>query len=108
MSPIEPAIAGESVTGIDRGEFSGRSPGHGSGTVRRPIERLIMVNDDDAVTGQVNVEFEPVRTGRHSEIERRDGVLGPQRAATAMREHLRALRAEKRFRDIHRALRIVH
>ena len=55
----------------------------------RAIERAIVMDDDDAVAGQMHVELETVGAERQAVVECGDGVFGRQRAAASMREHQR-------------------
>ena len=72
------------VTGVDA------APG-----VCRAIERRVVMDDDDAVARQVHVELEAVGAERQAVVERRDRVLGRQRAAAAMREDERPGRRQR-------------
>ena len=51
-----------------------------------------MMNDDDAVRGEVHIELETVRTGGHADVERRDCVLRTKVASAAVGKHLRLRR----------------
>ena len=46
-----------------------------------------MMNDWNAVGGQVYIELETVRAGGESDIERRNRILGTERASAAVSEH---------------------
>jgi hypothetical protein len=50
------------------------------------------MDDDDAVSREVNVELEAVGSQRRAVVEGRHGVLRREGAATAMGEHQRAWR----------------
>jgi hypothetical protein len=69
--------------------------------IGRSIERRIVMNDDHTVAREMDVELEPVRSQRKSVIERRDGVLGPQRGPTPMSEYLWTPEAQRRMRSRH-------
>ena len=49
-----------------------------------PIERRVVVHDHGPVARQLHIELETVGAERQAVIERRQGVLGPQRGAAAM------------------------
>ena len=78
------------ITGINPRELLRAAGGNRSGSVRRPIERPIMMHDDDAIRREVDIELETVRAGGHPYVKRRYGVLRAKVAAAPMREHLRA------------------
>jgi hypothetical protein len=48
-----------------------------------------MMDDDHAVTREVHVQLDAVGAKRQSVVERRNGVLGPQRRAAAVRKDQR-------------------
>ena len=56
-----------------------------------------MVDDDDAVAGQVHVELQALGAERQAAVEGRHRILGRERAPAAMREHLRPASAEERM-----------
>ena len=96
-----PESGPRSVARIGRREFSRCVPRQGACSIRGAIERLIMVNDDHAISGQVHVEFKAIGASRHAQVERREGVLGAERTAAPVREDLRPPRSEERFRWVH-------
>ena len=69
-----------------------------AGAAGRPIERVVVVHDDDAVAGEVDVELEAVGAEREAVIERGDRVLRTERRSAAMR-------VDKRPRRTHVGLR---
>ena len=51
---------------------------------RRPLERVVVMDDDHAVARQVDVELEPLRATGDAVIERLEGVLRPERRTPPM------------------------
>jgi hypothetical protein len=49
------------------------------------------MDDDDAVTRQMYVEFEPVGAERQAVVERGERILRPERGASPVRIHQRAV-----------------
>src|SRR5262249_32780216 len=80
---------------VEARELVRRSRANWTGTPRRPFERPIVVDDDDTVSGHVDVEFQTVGPQREPLVERRDRVLWRKRAAAAVREDQRARSGEK-------------
>ena len=76
----------EAVAGIDARELIRGARGDRSVRVRRALERVVVVHDDDAVAREVDVELETVGAERQSVIERHHRVLGPERRAAAVGE----------------------
>ncbi len=74
---------------VERLELCGGAVGHAAAAGRRAIQRLVMVDDDDAVSGKVNVELETVGAAREAVVESCDGVFRTKRRATPMRVHQR-------------------
>ncbi len=56
-----------------------------------------MMNDDDAVAGQVYVELQAVRAERQTALEGRCCILRRERAAASMREDQRPASREERM-----------
>ena len=56
-----------------------------------------MVYDDDPVAREVHVEFQTIGAELQPLIERRERVLGRERAAATVREHKRTCSEEKRM-----------
>ena len=83
--------AAEPVAGIDRREFVRGELHERSAPVGGAIEQRVMMNDDDAVTREVDVELESISAKREAVVEGGEGVLGPQRRAASMRKYERPL-----------------
>ncbi len=76
----------EAVPGIDARELIRASRGDRPVRVRRALERVVVMNDDDAVARQMNVELDTVGAERQPMVERRHRILRPQRRAATMGE----------------------
>ena len=63
-------------------QVGGRPRPDRPGRVRRPIERVIVVHDDDAVAREVDIELETVGAEGQPVIERRQRVFRPERGGT--------------------------
>jgi hypothetical protein len=86
------------IARIDPRQLSGRSRRNRPRTARRPIERLIMMDNDDTVGGQMNVQLQAVGTGREPAFEGRVRIFRPQGAAAAMSEDQGMARIKERHK----------
>jgi hypothetical protein len=74
----------EPIPGVGRRQLRRSLQTNRALSVRRALERRIVVNDDDAVAGEMDVELETVGAEGEPVIERGQRVLRPQRRAAAM------------------------
>jgi hypothetical protein len=70
------------------------------------------VDDDDAVGREVDVKLETLGAHGEAVVERRERILGRERAAASMREYLRPARVKERMRQrrgsLHPEIESVH
>ena len=88
--------------GVRARQFAGGPLRHGTLEVRRPFERAIVMDDDDAVAREVHVELEAVGAERQAVVERRERVFRGERAAASMREDERPRRRKKGVKHLKR------
>ena len=86
------------VRGIHARELIRGERRNRTGGIRGPLERVVVMDDDNPVPREPHVELESVRSKRQAVVERRDGVLGPKRRAAPVRidkrtqgEHLKLI-----------------
>ena len=65
--------------------------------IRRPLQRVVVMDDDNPVAREVHVELEAVGAEREPVLEGRERVLGPQSRSAAMGVDERA--GQKRCRQ---------
>src|SRR5918993_3446812 len=70
---------------IELRELSGGELLEGPLPARGPLQGRIMMDHDHAIARKMDIELEAIRAERHPVIEGRNGVLGAQRGAAAMR-----------------------
>jgi len=85
----------EVIAGIRTRQLVGSELGGRPAKIRRPLERTVVVNDDDPVAREADVELEAVGAQPEPLVERRERVLWSERAASPMREHQPAPRLEE-------------
>src|SRR5262249_34061563 len=95
------AVTPESIAGVDPIELIRRFRRDTTGSVGGPIQRRIVMNDHDSVRGQMDVEFEPICTGGHAEIEGGNGVFWSKRAPASVGKYLRMGVVEKVAHGFH-------
>ena len=71
--------AREAIAGVDARQLVGRERSTPPAEVRRPVERRVVMHDDDAVPRQADVELEAVGAERQAVVERGD-ACSPARA----------------------------
>ena len=83
-----PAKAARSESRHPAARAHRRSAPRSAAAVRGPIQRRVVVHDDDPVARQMDVELQPVGAERQPVIEGEERVLRPKRRPAAMRENL--------------------
>jgi len=78
------------MAGVHAGQLGGSTCRDGARRIRRAIEGLVVTHDGNSVGGQLDIEFQAIRTGGQTAVERRYRVFRTKGAAAPMREHPRA------------------
>src|SRR5438477_449724 len=84
----------EKVTGIGPRKLARGPVRDRPGQVRRPLQRPVVVNDDDAIGREVDVKLQTLGAEGQAAVEGRDGILRRERAPASMGEYLRPVSAE--------------